>query len=228
MNSLRTLLIGCAIAWPFFSAHAQDLVKFPTGTAAWTVDIAQSSGQPAESGTGGSPFQMKKIDITKVNGVSRYVITWANGTTTERWGYDQFQFIILTETYNGAPTFISGDDLKLGSPFAVGFDAPSFSWLQPDLLTDTADYGGKKCLHYQGTVVIERMVTVVNGLKKKVYTPLHCEAWIDKDTLLPVAFYDGSKLGVFTFLNPPTVPLVPPPIVKAALDHYIAASQPLR
>ena len=73
---------------------------------------------------------------------------------------------------------------------------------------------------------MEHTVKIPGG-SKQVQVTLHCRAWIDEKTLLPVALYDGSKLGVFTFLDPPAGPLKVPPAIQRAIDHYAAASRPL-
>ena len=231
MNNLRPLLLACATACSLLTAHAQSLFQFPKGPAAWTVDIVPwSGGEPTPSTLPPGPsFEVKKIEVTSgTDGVTRSVVTFKDGKSVERWGFDRYRFMILTETYNGMPTFMSGEDNQLGAPFFVGFDAASFSWIKDELLKDNPTYLGKKCLHYQGVVNIQRTVWGGGGHKSLVIVPYHCEAWIEKDTLLPVAEYDGTKLGVFTFSDPPTVPLNPPERVKYALDHFIAAARPLK
>jgi hypothetical protein len=230
MNNLRVFLFICAAACPVLTAHGQSLVQFPKGPAEWTVAIVPgySNGHPPYPAPSTSPeLQIKKIDITKVDGVSRALLTWGDGRTTERWGYDQYHFMILTETYNGQPTFASDLDIQPGGAYYVGFDASSFAWLEPKCLKDTVVYQHKKCYHYQGTVPIQ-VFKFSNTNRVVAGIDLFCEAWIDQDTLLPVALYDGSMLGVFTFHDPPTTPVTPPPKVQAALQHFIAAATPLR
>ena len=232
MNNLRVLLLVCAAACSLLTAHAESLFHFPE-TGAWTVDIVPwPQGKPPPAAAATPPpvpgFQARRIDITKVNGVSRNVITWADGKTTERWGYDKYGIIVSTETYNKEPTFLSGEDIQLGSQYSVGFDAASLSWIKESLLKDTVLYQGKKCFHYVGTVTVEQTKYGGGDNKYRVDIPFTSEAWIDKDSLIPVAAYDGMKLGVFTFHDAPNSPLNPPEKVKRAMDHLIAAGQPLQ
>ena len=138
------------------------------------------------------------------------------------------KLMILTETYNGTPTIPFPEDIQMGGPFYVGFDESAFDWLKPALLKDTVFYLKKKCFHYQGDVTVHAIQPTNIYARKRPDVVLFCEAWIDQDTLRPVALYDGSNLGVFTFVDPPpTGPLTPPKVVQAELDH-MAASKPIR
>ena len=219
--------LACITALLLPAANADSLFQFPAGPAAWTVDIVPSPNAKQAPATSGTTYDIKKIDVTKIGDVSRNVITWATGKTTERWCYDQLHVMVATDTYDGSPAFLSGEDITMGGDFTVGFNSSSFTWLKNELLKDTVSFRGRKCLHYQGTVTVERTVLAGAGDFRKVMVPFHCEAWIDQETLLPVALYDGSKLGVFTFHDPPTEPLNPPPAIEKAVTHYKKASAPL-
>jgi len=215
-----------AAACPILAVRADGLVQFPPAPAAWTVDIVPYNridpAKPPET-----PPDIKKIDITRVGDVCRNVITWATGKITERWGYDKLGVVIVTETVTGRPAFMTGEDIGLDGEYAIGFDAAAFSWLSDKLLKDEVLYNGKKCLHYQNTIMVDHTLSTPNGVKHFT-KPLYCEAWIAKETLFPVAMYDGRKLGVFTFHDPPAGTLTPPHMIQKQLEHYIAASQPLK
>jgi len=220
MNKLRIFLAASAVLFPLLSTHADDLIVFPSSPAAWTIDIVPATGaNPAT--------QMKKIDITRVGDVTRSLVTWMTGKPTERWSFGKYGITYVTETYNGNPSMMMGEDTSMGGDYAVGFDQQAFSWMKSEMLKDTVSYAGKNCLHYVGTIMIQHRLDTPTGAKF-VEKPLHCEAWIDKDKLLPVALFNGLQLGVFTFHDAPDGPLVPPLGIKKAIEHYAAAARPLQ
>ena len=229
MPALRTSLLAFAAALSLHAASAENLIQFPAGAAAWTVDIVPySTGRPPAALTPTGPdFDIQRIDITQIDGITRSNILWGNGKTSVRWSFGQNGMMILTETYNGEPTLLAGADIRFGGQFTVGFDASCFTWLKPDLLTGKVLFQKKKCLHYEGTIMVHRSESVAYGTTNGSEVPYHVEAWIEEETLLPVAFYDGNKLGVYTFREPPTGSFNLPPAIKKAIDHYVAASRPL-
>ncbi len=227
MNKASIFLLVCSVAGFSAAACAESLVKFPASPAAWTVEIVpMKGGSPAvpETPVGDD---MKKIDVTKVDGVSRFLITWANGKTTERWTFGQQTLAIATDTHDGSPSFLSNEDVALGGEFAVAFDAAAFKWLSEGQLKGSVTFKDRQCRHYEGTVVVSHQINTA-GEVKTVQVTLHCQAWIDEKTLLPVAFFDGVRLGVFTFLPPPAGPLKAPPAIQKAIEQYVAASRPLK
>lgn len=230
MSNLRHLLLAGAIIVSLSAANAENLIQFPTGSAAWTVDIVpHPDGRPPAALTPAGPdFDIKSIGITQIDGIIRSSILWGNGKTSVRWSFGQNGMMILTETYNGEPTLLAGQDIQFGGQFTVGFDASCFSWLKPNLLTGKVSFLKKKCLHYEGTIMVHRSESTAYGVTSGSEVPYFVEAWIEEETLLPVAFYDGNRLGVYTFHAPPTGGFNLPPAIKKAIDHYVAASQPLK
>ena len=185
--------------------EANDSISFPTGPAAWTIEMSDSPNNKAPSKTGS---RITKIEVTQNDQFRHSLITYSNNQTKEFWsivGTDLF----LTEYSNGVVALNPTNKF-----FFVPFAPSSFDWVQPGLLQgkDPIDYQGKQCFHYKGSMGwspstgAPGMTAAVGGEPMTIIG----EAWVDSKTLLPVAFDDGQMLAVFTFLPPPTTPLVAP------------------
>jgi hypothetical protein len=178
------------------AAVASPSVQFPTGNAAWTVDITQH--YPSI----GSKRKPQKVDVTQVDNVKKISITWTDGQTTEEWSLPNLP-VLFKEYPNGGVFSVStaSDEVKEDRA-NIPSDAPDFSWISPQSLQekDPISYQGKSCFHYKKSTK---------------------EAWIDETTLLPVAIENGNTLCVFTFQDkPPLGPLVPSQKVADEIKYY--------
>jgi hypothetical protein len=220
------LVLGCLGL--LAAARADELVKFPTGDAAWTVDVtytAAPAGTPIPTPRpGASPAVVateankpKKIEVTQIRGVAKVHITWLHGPPTERWALPTLSIVLEDDPRNDSVFPVkSGSRGEKITEFDLAYGPPAFTWLDPkDLVGDgPINYLGKKCFHYEGSVLSPAMMGPSKPLKRM--------AWIDSATLLPVALGTDTSLSVFTFGSSPSGPLVLPPKFQAELDRYKA------
>ena len=222
--------LGALVLGFFLLANGQvsadPLVQFPTGDAAWTVDLTyrdpKDPSKPADPAVTG--LQIKKIDATQVGDYRRSVYTWSNGGITESWKLIKANVYAVENIHNGSIYVIPMYDNHNAEEMVVNIDEATFDWVDADYFKDASNYNGKPSLHYQGmispgsSVVTENEQSVLIPKAKVLY-----QAWIDKKTLLPLAFDDSSRLAVITFQAPPTAPLVPPQRFEDRIKRYFLA-----
>jgi hypothetical protein len=216
MNKFYLFLFIVSLLPLSFSDASADLVSFPTGDAAWTVDVTPdntpSSSAPAAPGTQ-SIRQVKRAEVTQLGDVKRIVITWSDGKTTEKWSIPKLPVTFEEDPRNGVVTpFLNGGPTILSDNFYLTYDSFAFDWISPQALKekDPIYYQGKQCFHYEASVPAPMQKF---ALKK--------EAWIDATTLLPVALDNGNSLSIFKFQEkPPTGPLTMPPAFEHAVSYY--------
>jgi len=177
-----------------------DLVIFPTGPAAWMINVTPSQASAGATTASSAQNHIVEIDVTQDNEKRRSLITWSDGKTTERWAIPRMNLILAEDSNGQAFSLLSG---ALGAQIlAVPFTPSSFSWISPEYLLekDPVNYQGKPCFHYRSN----QHDVQPNGKNGRTVTE---EAWIDSGTLLPVALDDGTNLGIFTFKKDPPPPL---------------------
>ena len=210
MNKRRivTLFLGIFLGFDL-AAFGDGLIKFPTGPAVWTIDVTPSSQQPSATTT---KEYVTKIEITQDDKEQRSLVTWSSGRTKESW-YVPTMNLIVTENKDGRPFLVSNSGYA-GEAFAIPFTAAAFQWLQPQFLQekDPVSYHGKQCFHYKGSAVPVPAGKVPSPLTRR-------EAWIDSETLFPVALDAGTTLCTYTFSNKPPPPLVMPAKFQTVLGH---------
>ena len=200
MNKVCLACLILALLFSRDSASAANLVTFPTGPAAWTIDVTPSptNHDPAAA----RQVHTLKIEVAQDGQKRRTIISYANGTEKERWELPS-QNIVLAEDSRGQ-TFgaFAGATSEKIQVLTIPFTDASFQWLAPEFLRekDPVEYQGKMCFHYKGSA----------------------EAWIDSKTLLPVALDNGTDLGVFTFSKDPPPPLVLPAKFQITFDRFEA------
>lgn len=227
MNRMRLLFLIFAWLAPG-AAFCGGLVQFPEGNAAWTVEISHrgSSPQAPEAtpspGNGKKPSRAPKavkIEVTRVDRLQRVRVTWDNGKTSDRWTVPNLPVIFEENPGAGSVTPVERGGLagafdKLNLPF----DASAFSWLKPEFLLrkEPVSYRGRPCFEYEGTIPLPRVLD--NGPQP---APIRARAWIDSETLLPVARQTENSLCIFTFqAEPPAGPLTLPPKFRKKIDNY--------
>jgi hypothetical protein len=201
---------------------ADDLVRFPSGNAAWTADISHH-GPAAVIANPESyvPRKAKKVEVMQVNGAKRIVITWSDGKVSERWAVANLP-VVFEQDPRDPKVVIPVQTGSLGNKiteFEIPYDASAFAWVRPQLLekADPVKYRNKDCFHYVGTIVYP-------ASPGDDPPPIKAEAWIDSKTLLPVALDSETTLSVFTFQNPPTAPLEIPAVFRQRIARYKAAA----
>ncbi len=208
-----TLLVSGILFFSQIAAiAAEDLVKFPDGNAAWTVDVTYLKTSPAV------PEKANKVRVTQVGNMKRIEIAWSDGKTTERWAVPKLPVVFESDPRNGSVVPVESGSLRNKLfEFNLAYDQSAFDWINPQVLKkkEPVSYRGKKCFHYQGTVRFS--IVILNNPEPQSVR----QAWIDSETLLPVAVDTGTALCVFTFeKEPPTGPLVCPPKFIEAIAYY--------
>jgi len=228
MNKVCFLLLWSVILPCFGQVPVDEIppgnpTQFPGGDAAWVVELTPSGG--------GKDSAIKKVQVTKSGAVARYVITWSSGKITERWRFSSAHMTVDQNPTSGSAIVILDSNLlfNLSMPSIDGVEATAFDWINRPFYKDTVPYEGSKtpCYHYAG--MVSNMHLNPRPPPELIpYPPTMHEAWIDKKTLLPVAIDDGYNLAIFTFLPPPTEPLVPPQVISSEATRYTGLLAPVK
>lgn len=203
--------------------QANDFVNFPAGNMAFTIDISYpkpttgtSTLSTTEDVSKNAPAKLTKIVCTQYDEIQRLQLTNAEGKTWERWTLPSLSVYFEEDTRNGkVATMPRGG---LAASYAVHIpDISSFDWINADAAQNRTEvtYLGKKCFHYSGTATIEHPGSLSNPSYK-----VNQEAWIERETLVPVALDTGMQLDIFTFQKAPENPLVVPKKFQDKLTYY--------
>ena len=208
---VAALIVGCLIVTGI--ASADPLVQFPTGNAAWTVDITYPRSNdaatppplPGRTNAGATPSAIadrkpKRIEIAQFNNQKRIRITWTDGRTTEQWTIPNLP-VVFKEYPNGIVFPVGNGDMERKfDDINMPVTPSAFSWITPAFLKekDPVSYQGQLCYHYVST----------------------WQAWIDSKTLLPVGLNTETARCVFTFQQPPVAPLEMPLKIQQGIANY--------
>jgi len=223
MNKLKRLgllfILLTGVTPGFSTAMAQQpAVQFPTGYAAWTVDVTTHNPAPrppaapsASSGPGNLPtpppvqHELKKMEITQTDNLYRSVLIWSDGQRTEVWSLKSPPWTLMDNPEGSGGIFLTALPHLLPFPRP---DAMMFSWVNDRTYDSNGPYHGKMCMIYRKSMPLEnRPPKSITGIEP---TPMPHMAWIDEKTALPVALDNGESLYVFTFQPPPKTPLTLP------------------
>ncbi len=222
MNNLLSLpailaaLLAPSILWAQTPALPDPpLVNFPNGDAAWTMEMTSRARTIADLGATTEPSpsaKQSKIEVIRTGNLARYRITSPNKQITEYW---------LTENYgffeDAASHTIHIDRNRSAGVRFDRQDGSRFGWIKPYHLVGPENYLGKPCLHYNSEMVPDKQAGPAAASPQ---APGNLQAWIDKTTLLPVAYDDGQALYVYTFQAPPAAPLTLPDRCKQKLSNF--------
>jgi hypothetical protein len=217
------------------AASAGPFVTFPTGDAAWSVNITYTNSSvsnappvsppssdgppPAYTQNAAASRKATKVEVTLLNNVKRTVITWSDAKTSERWTIPNLPVVFEGDPRDDSIASVrDGGSRQIFDSFSLSCDEDAFSWLKPEFLQGKTpvSYQDKQCFHYLGSVALP-------GVFGNNHISVKREAWIDSKTLLPVALRMEMSLSVFIFQEkPPVGPLVLPPKYKKAVDYYKA------
>ncbi|MEI8340807.1 MAG: hypothetical protein WCH43_04615, partial [Verrucomicrobiota bacterium] len=202
----------------------QPLVNFPQDDAAWTVEVSypgiSTSNQPRIP-------RIQKVEIVRKNNIRRNRITWSNGLTTETWQLDSLGVQVFEDPNNHGVYVISKNDAITTFLISVNFDASSFAWINESAFKGFTTYSGKKCRQYLAFVP-RRQFPGTSAPPPTPLAPVENKALIDETTLLPVTLDDTLTFCRFTFLPPPSEPIVMPEKLLQQLKQYQEATTPLR
>jgi len=208
---IAALAFGLGFLQLFTSAAADPLVQFPTGNAAWTVDITYPNDQ-VPTATGRNSQRPKRIEVTQSDKARRTRITLLDGQTMEEWTIPNM-FVVFKEYPNGGVFPVENNNVEFQiENSSMPRDISAFSWVTPASLQEKTpvSFRGQMCYHYAGTS---------KPLSHGGSTDLKREAWIDSKSLLPIALKTESTVCVFTFL-PLSTPVEMPPKFQKEVAYY--------
>ena len=137
---------------------------------------------PDKSKAGTAEQIPRAIDIVKTDKTKRVTLSFKDGTSHR---IDQVNGYILTISNTGPQIFTASPDMPPYPFYTEGF--LFVENVGPATFSGMVSIKGKECFHYQdGT----------------------SEAWIDIDSMLPVAARKNGYTVFFQFLEPPTAPIV--------------------
>ena len=201
---MKRLAAIIALAASLAAAGAQSLSDIPPprnpvvaplpAMGAWTV-TADFSGR-GRNAAPPDPGAESSVEYTKVNDVTRIDITCVNGEKTERW---QAGTMVLWRPSGQAPIVTDASNVDGYDP-AERTRFPGVGWVQIKYYDNPVLFEKQPCYHY-----------VTEGR----------EAWIDCKTQTPVAYRQNGVLWRYSYLPPPTGPMVLPPDFQAAWDRAI-------
>lgn len=179
MNKCGVLLL--AVVSGICPAIAAEVVKFPKGDIAWTVEIERPKRTSVPTDESGRPVAVK-YEIQRQQDVRRDRIVWSGGGTTERWWYLGTPLLLMEKGLSGRTYFYSPDE----NTAATAFDETMFRWLAQAKPSGEERMKGKNCVVYVGTFAEGE------GREER-------KAWIAKESGLPVALEAGGNLLLFDF-----------------------------
>ena len=210
MNKLLLLLSFCSLQ---LAAAQQELVRFPSGAASWTVECQQkgksaSAGQSANTQDENAPI-LQRIEIAQTDAARRSILQWSNGRKQELWSLPKLSLLVAEDPLGKA--FVTKNAAMFGDPFSPA----DFGWIKPGSRVgdETVKIGNTECYHYKGVIVMPSLP----GDKSPVTIP--CEAWINSETSQPVALLKGETLGKFTFGAAPESLEMPEKFLKRLNYH---------
>jgi hypothetical protein len=223
MNRTTLLALAAAPAWLSIASLRADpvthQVNFPSGDAAWTVKFDQdgaTSGDsaglaPAAKAAAGK--KMREIDIVRTGHVRRDEITFVDGTTQERWWVENPDYALFQ---NGALV----SSIRAANCAALRFDASSLNFVSAATYKGNKTEQGIECQYYEYKVGDNLQGWTTNG-------PL-VRAWIDAKNHQPVAYDNGTGIGVFGFSRGAVPDIKMPPDFQKKYEQLVAFFAPPR
>lgn len=167
----------------------------------WTL-VIKNPGLPApESGVAPKPdLRIVEVHSTQRDKLKRDILTYANGTSEERW------FVAGLLLWKSASGEVVAHDMTDSGPGSVGTSIPSvpsgfvgLDWLSLSNYKGAVTWEKRNCYHFSA-----------KGM----------DAWIDVETKFPVALKVGDYVFQYTFNAPPAAPLNFPTEFQATWDLY--------
>jgi hypothetical protein len=204
MNKLLIFIFACALQ----IAGAQELIRFPSGPASWTVECQRKGGQSVTGPVDNGPI-VQKIEISQTDTARRSILHWSTGKKQELWSLPKMNILVAEDPLGKA--FVTKNALMFGDPFSPA----DFGWITRDSRVgdEPVKMGGVECYHYKGMIVLPSHPSE----NRPITIP--CEAWVNAETSLPVALLKGDILGKFTFGAPPESLEMPEKFLKRLNYH---------
>ncbi len=203
---LSTLLFSALVAGFAPAQTVPPLVKFPSGDAAWSVELAaKTSPSPDVTNPPKEDRRLQSVRIDRFNNLRRDQTTWTDGSRTETWSTVTPRLLIyLDARINEIVTATPGDELDI-----YRFDESAFDWIQPANRVDRESLGNTRCAVYEG------LAYAGSGRQGRKF-----RVWIDEETLLPRQLETEGTKYAFTFHEKADVPLVMTEAFQTKLNRY--------
>lgn len=195
MNSFRSLresvgrvtataVVMAVVFWvanTFGAEATSHAVNFPTGDAAWTVNLEKTKNKNESEPSTPPAREIKKVEIVRIGNTRRDLVHWSLGGTTEYWWITK-PSVVLFQAKPGEAVRSMTPDL-----FTVArYDQTLFSWVGASTFVETKTEKGKKVHYYQ------REVPVQDGTMRQ-------SAAIDAETGIPIEWADEICVVHFSF-----------------------------
>jgi hypothetical protein len=233
MNRFVLVIAVLAVSiGPALRADAQGVVKFPDGPLAWSVTVKYHDQNDEESSV--SPSQPARrrfaaIQIERAGNLRRDRVQWTDGTKSETWWSMDPAFVMFEDPRIGgilaSPPDYSFDRMRL--------DETAFNWIRSSQMAKEVRYLGRPCFYYQaeertsGREGDQTELVQVSSLPAGEDSSAARQAWIDRETGLPVALIVGGQATyLFSFSETPPETLTLPSKFAALLDRHAAIMAP--
>lgn len=210
----KTFLLLALLLSPLLVVAQQPIshdVNFPTGDAAWTVQIERLQKVPAESGPKSVP-EPREIDVVRKGNVRRDTIAWSDGSTSQYW-WKLSPGMVLFRVKPSEPLFFM-------LPSQLGnrrYDASNFSWVNAKTYRKEGSADGQAVREYHIKIKDPELDRV------KIFN-----AEISAATGLPVTWSDDDWKATFQFKAVPAETLTIPSEYQAEFDRIVQSQAPAR
>jgi hypothetical protein len=199
-------------ALPLTAAEKTDYhANFPKGDAAWNVTFQKAGAAALKPEEGKEERRdIKSIRVVRRGELRRDTVLWTDGSSTEYWWSRGAQIVVFQAEKNGPVSA-----MKSGLMEARRLDESMFAWVGNDSFKKEQDFMARKSAYF------ETRVPLGEGERQER------QAWLDLETMRPLAWSNGAVLAVFAFENtPPRDVLVMPAEFKKKLERYEAYAAP--
>lgn len=196
------------------AAEISHAVDFPKGDAAWSVKLenGRTSSKKMSRAAASESRTMKNVEIVRISSLRRDTVLWSDGSTTEYWWPQNPPVVLFQEKTNGRMNI-----KKAGNMGEQRFDESNFEWVDGKTFVKMGSYKGRKCRFY-------KMEVPFIDDEKQTF-----RAWIDEETLRPLAWSNGDIVAVFSFhTSLPSEPLILPAEFQKEIDRLGAFFGPAK
>jgi len=204
-------LIGILTLAAVSGVWAQDAAQAPQPTPPFVAKVPDQADwkitvkylpDASDAAAPRNAYRVVEVHTTKIDGIKRDQIHYANETTSEQWSVGN---MILWQMPSGAigmtdSTLQPDPDTKGDVGFPVAADSfPGVSWVRSEFFEHLVVFEQRKCFHY------------VNG---------PTEAWIDPATRYPMAYKSGNGFYRYQYSAVPNETLTLPPAYQSVYDGF--------
>ena len=213
MRTKPLVLLVAATCVSLTGTRALDLKDIPPPTPPFVVPVPENADwivtvqyppepPPPPDAPPHHDWRFVEVHSTKTGKIKRDLTLSREGIKSELWFMDSAllwttpQGNVAVSTMAGAPA-PDPEHINVNPSVPSGF--PGVGWLRPEYYDKVVLFEKRPCYHY------------AKG---------DTEAWIDVETLFPMAYKNRNDLYKFKFNAPPTEPLTMPPAYQKVWDSY--------